>query len=274
MNARTIKGLIVLTLTLAACVAPMPAPPVKAPTAPEMEQPVLIPSTQTEQRQNLPAVTDPWAYPDYVNDVWATHQEKVKDAEAAQLLAVQQQLVSRLMVGVPAQARPYLETFAAIKVAEVAIATDSMTTDPDIVRGVLDGSMTTTPYVLPEQKATHPKQPDVQAMDDMLKPESSKAMLAARIAMIEHWAAGTPPEVQQAVASYIDDLKPPAMSAPADTPYWQQPWNMPPAMSAPADTPYWQQPWNMPPAAMPAKAPYRQNVFDQWYLEEMRYVQP
>lgn len=98
MNARTTTLLIVLALALAACVAPMPAPPVKMPAQPKTEQALPI---QSEPAQNKLPVT---------NTTLPT------DAQAAALLAAQQQLVSQLMVGVPPQARPYIDTYAAIEV--------------------------------------------------------------------------------------------------------------------------------------------------------------
>jgi hypothetical protein len=200
MNARTTTLLIVLALALAACVAPMPAPPprVQLPSAPEQ----TLPMQPAPAQNTLPAaqITQP------------------DDAQAATLLVAQKQLVSELMVGVPPQARPYIETYAAIEVVRQqtpATIPDTATTYPDIVRGVLEGSMSTMPYMLPEQKATNPKQPDVQAMDDLLKPEAVlEDLTAAKIATIEHWAVGAPPEVQQAIANYIDDLKLPASTMP------------------------------------------------------------
>jgi hypothetical protein len=73
--------------------------------------------------------------------------------------------------------------------------------------------MTTTPYMLPEQMTTNPKQPAVQELDDMLKP-APQDLTAAKIAMLEHTAIGAPPEVQQAIANYIEDLKLPASTMP------------------------------------------------------------
>ena len=200
MNARTTTLLIVLALTLAACVAPMPAPPVKMPAQPKTEQALPL---QSEPAQNkLPA----------------TNMTQPADEQAAALLAVQQQLVSQLMVGVPLQARDYIEAYAAIEVArqqKPATKPDAVTTYPDIVRGALEGSVTTMPYALPEQKATVPKSREVQELDDMLKPATMpEDMLAAKIAVIRHWAVGTPPEVQPAIERYIEELTLPASTIP------------------------------------------------------------
>jgi hypothetical protein len=239
MNARTTTLLTVLALALAACVAPMPAPPVKAPTVPEMEQPVLIPSTQTEQRQTLPAVTDPQAYPDYVPDIWKQDQQKVKDEAAARLLVAQKALTDKLMTGLPMQIREYVEVYAAIKVAEMETAPSAATSStayPDILQGVLEGRMTTTPYVLPELTATNPKQPAMQELDDMLKPVPMPVpenLTAAKIAMLEHGAIGVPTQVQQAIANYIEDLKLPASTLPVrDQWYLEQPTYVLPELMA------------------------------------------
>jgi hypothetical protein len=67
--------------------------------------------------------------------------------------------------------------------------------------------------MLPEQMTTNPKQPAVQELDDMLKP-APQDLTAAKITMLEHTAIGAPPEVQQAIANYIEDLKLPASTLP------------------------------------------------------------
>jgi hypothetical protein len=296
MNARTTTLLTVLALTLAACVAPMPAPPVKAPTVPEIEQPVLIPSTQTEQRQNLPAVQDSWAYPDYVQEMWEEHQQKVEDVEAARLLAAHKALTDKLMIGLPIQIRDDIAIYAAIKVAEMETAPSAApasTSYPDILRGVLEGGMTTTPYFLPEQMTTNPKQPAVQELDDMLKPVTlPEDLTAAKIAMLEHSAIGAPPEIQAAIANYIEDLKLPASTMPARDQWYleEQNYVLPEQMTTNPKQPAVQELDDMlkpvpVPATTPAMEPYWENFFnqmenaeslpastmpvrDQWYLED------
>ncbi len=81
MNARTTTLLTVLALALAACVAPIQAPPIKAPQ-PQTEQALPI---QREPAQNKLPVTqpslDPWAYPDYAMnafELFEQHQQQKK----------------------------------------------------------------------------------------------------------------------------------------------------------------------------------------------------
>jgi hypothetical protein len=124
MNARTTSLLTVLALALAACVAPMPAPPIKAPQ-PKTEQ-VLIP--QIESAKNKLPVT-----------------------------------------------QPSMNAFDLFEQSQQQKKANPITGYPDILKGVLEGSMTTTPYMLPEQMATNPKQPAVQELDNMLKPETLPA---------------------------------------------------------------------------------------------------
>ena len=160
MNARTTTLLTVLALALAACVAPIQAPPIKAPQ-PQTEQALPF---QSEPAQNKLPVTqpslDPWAYPGYVDKAFQEHQQKIQDVEAARLLAAQQALTNKLMVGLPEEVRPFIENYAAIQVAKAPEETAlPAMTYPDILKGVLEGTMSTVPYMLPEQKATNPKQP-------------------------------------------------------------------------------------------------------------------
>jgi hypothetical protein len=100
MNARTTTLMIVLAIVMAGCMAPMPAPPPRV-QMPKVEQ--TLPIQNAPAQNKLPAVVQ-------VN--------APTDAQAKALLEAQQLLTSRLMVGVPWQARPYIETYAAIHVAE------------------------------------------------------------------------------------------------------------------------------------------------------------
>jgi hypothetical protein len=172
------------------------------------------------------------------------------------LLVAQKTLTDKLMTGLPMQIREYVEVYAAIKVAEMETAPSAATSStayPDILQGVLEGRMTTTPYALPEQTATNPKQPAVQELDDMLKPvPMPENLTAAKIAMLEHGAIGVPTQVQQAIANYIEDLKLPASTLPVRDQWYLE---------------------EQTPAVTPAKDFTWENSFDKWFLEEMGYVQ-
>ncbi len=217
MNARTTTLLIVLALALAACVAPMPAPPprVQPPSAPEQ----TLPMQQTPAQNKLPA----------------TQVTQPDDAQAAALLAAQQQLVSELMIGVPPQARPYIETYAAIEVVRQQTATmpDALTSaQKQLISELMIGvPPQARPYIeayavvevarqqkgmaLPELTATNPKSREVQAMDDLLKPEVLPAeSMATKIALLEHAAQTVPPQVREAIYDTIETLELPASQMP------------------------------------------------------------
>jgi hypothetical protein len=171
MNARTTTWVIVLALVLAACVAPMPAPPPRV-QLPKVEQTLPI--------QNVPAA----------NHSPAVQVSVPTDKLAKTMLEAQQQLVDKLMVGLPPQARPYVETYAAIKVVETArmLTTPTQTNYLEMKRAALG---------MPIEART--------AVERYLNIIST----ADKIALIEHDAVGTPQEVHSAIRQYIQTLQMP-----------------------------------------------------------------
>lgn len=173
MNARTTTLMIVLALVLAACVAPMPAPP------PRVELPKV---EQTLPIQNVPAQNQ--------NTSPVVQVSVPTDKLAKTMLEARQQLVDKLMVGLPPQARPYVETYAAIKVVEVAklVTTPTQSNYLEMRRSVLG---------MPAETRA--------AVERYLNVITN----AEKINMIEHNAVGVPPEVQSAMQQYIETLETP-----------------------------------------------------------------
>lgn len=211
MNARTQSLAAILALTLTACVATIPAPPPRVqPALPEQTLPLQPAPAQSV----LPA----------------TQMTQPTDVQAAALLEAQKQLISQLMVGVPPQVRSYIETYAAIEVvrqqtpatlpaemtpAQKQLVSQLMVGVPEEVQPYIETYAAVEvvrqqkAMVLPELIATNPKSREVQAMDDLLKPEVLPAeSTAAKIALLEQAAQTVPPQVREAIYDYIDTLQP------------------------------------------------------------------
>jgi hypothetical protein len=176
MNARTTTWVIVLALVLAACVAPMPAPPPRV-QLPMVEQTLPIQNVPAQNKSSVVQVTMP------------------TDAQAKALLEARQVLLDKLMPGLPWQVRPYLETFAAIEVTRVnpVEKTPALTTAQKIA--LIEHFAVGVPAEV---------RPAIERYIETLNmPELTNA---EKILQIEHNAVGVPPEVHSAIRQYIQTL--------------------------------------------------------------------
>jgi hypothetical protein len=227
MNARTTTLWIVLALVLAACVAPMPAPPPKV-QLPKVEQTLPI---QNAPAQNKLPVTqpslDPWAYPDDTMKSMALYEQHQKEKAAyallrdlmtaqqapadvtkessayallRDLLADNQNLIYEKMSGLPIQVLPYIENYVAVEEARKSLPDNVLPAliTSDANRSSIDHSKVGVP---PEVRTAIEQYLESLNMPEMNNVEKIKA--------IEHYAVGTPSEVQSAIQQYIESLQTP-----------------------------------------------------------------